>query len=153
MDRQNSIGYSLRQRSPRTINSPAKRQSPIILIVEDEDNLAELLALRLGRKHLATVIAHDGRTACQMAVNCRPDLILLDIMLPEMDGWEVCSFIRSHREQEIADVPIIMLSALCSLDTKYKGQSVGADAFLRKPYDFEQIFTKINLLLPVFGPP
>lgn len=147
LDRQSFIGYSLRKRRPMAEKRLVERPQPVVLIVEDEDDLAKLLALRLEKKHFTPLIAHDGRAACQMAENIRPDLILLDILLPEMDGWEVCSFIRSHQDQEIADIPIIMLSALCSLDTKYKGQSMGADAFLRKPYDFEQIFAKIERLL------
>ncbi|MEW6427371.1 MAG: response regulator [Thermodesulfobacteriota bacterium] len=148
MGQKQSSGYSWRRLPDRSKNpAAASRPQPVILIVEDEDNLAELLALRLKIKQFATLIASDGHSACRLTEDLLPDLILLDIMLPEMDGWEVCSFIRSHTNPQVAETPIIMLSALSDMTTRYRGQAAGADAFLGKPYDFEKIFTKIDTLL------
>jgi DNA-binding response OmpR family regulator len=135
------------KRPSNTEKNFSKDAPPVILIVEDVHDLAELLALRLKMAHFSPVIAHNGNLACQMSIEIIPDLILLDITLPEMNGWEVCRFIRSHHSHRVADIPIIMLSALYSQDNKYKGHGVGADDFLPKPINFENLFHKMKVLL------
>lgn len=129
------------------VNETRRPPKPVVLIVEDEETLAQLLALRLKRKHYLTLIAHDGNKACQMAIKTLPDVILLDIMLPKKDGWEVCRFIRSHNDPRISIIPIIMISALNTEDLENKAISIGADRFLRKPYNFGEIFHTIDLVL------
>ena len=83
-----------------------------VLIVEDEDVLAELLEFNLVHRGFDVFVAKDGLEACRIMGKEEPDLVLLDLMLPLLDGWEVCKMIRSHHDQRIAKTPIIVLSAL-----------------------------------------
>jgi CheY-like chemotaxis protein len=83
-----------------------------ILIVEDEPDLAALLAYRLKQENYSTVISEDGIHACRLVDDVRPDLVLLDILLHGKNGWQVCEYIRTHDEKAIAAIPVIMLTAL-----------------------------------------
>lgn len=120
-------------------------QAPIqgrILIVEDEPELAELLERFLRNKGFATAIAGDGLSACRMINALRPDLILLDIMLPELDGWEVCRLIRKIPDRSLAGTPIIMLSALHATENRAHGLKLGANDYIPKPYSLKEIFQR-----------
>ena len=81
-----------------------------ILIVEDDEDLACMLEYNLSRKGYVTMTALDGLAACRLIEERKPDLILLDIMLPGMDGWQICRIIRNHHLEEISEIPIIMLT-------------------------------------------
>ena len=93
-----------------------------VLIVEDESNIAELLHLYLEKESFETAVARDGLAGWEMFQSFRPDLVLLDIMLPGMDGWAVCRRIR-----ESAKTPIIMLTAKGETTDKVTGLEMGAD--------------------------
>ncbi|MBI5558583.1 MAG: response regulator [Deltaproteobacteria bacterium] len=110
-----------------------------ILIVEDEEDLAELIDFRLKNERYHTQIATTGRQACGMAESFQPDCILLDIMLPEMDGWQVCRFIRDHLDPMLSSTPIIMLTALGDQDAKIKGLELGANSYIAKPYSIKEV--------------
>lgn len=110
-----------------------------ILIVEDEEDLAHLLRYNLDKERYTTFIADNGRKALELVEKILPDVILLDILLPEMSGWEVCRSIRSHASEEVSSIPIIMLTALREDEEKYRGLALGADAFIRKPYAIQEI--------------
>lgn len=118
-----------------------------ILIVEDEEDMVELLDYRLRKERFHPVIARDGKQACQLAEAIRPDCILLDIMLPEKDGWEVCRHIRNHADERLATTPIIMLSALCGRDTRLKGLELGADIYISKPYSVQEVLLSCRRLV------
>jgi len=110
-----------------------------ILIVEDEVELAEVLEYNLRRSGFAVLTAHDGLSACRLVGAERPDLILLDLLLPDLDGWEICRLIRGHHDAELASTPIVMMTALGSLDDRLRGLELGADAYLAKPYSVKEV--------------
>ncbi len=113
-----------------------------ILIVDDDTNICELLRLYLEKDGFETVVANDGRTAVQYAEKLSPDLILLDIMLPELDGWQVCREIRKTSE-----TPIIMLTAKGETFDKILGLELGADDYVSKPFDTKEVIARIKAVL------
>ena len=118
-----------------------------VLIVEDEQELAEILEYSLNKEGLQTVKASDGLAACRLVGEHHPDLILLDINLPVLDGWEVCRLIRGHEEKRIASIPIIMLTALNFGEARLKGLLLGADAYIGKPYSVREVVLQTRNLL------
>lgn len=113
-----------------------------ILIVDDDVNICELLRLYLNKDGFETIVANDGRQAVEYAEKYSPDLILLDIMLPELDGWQVCREIRKKSE-----VPIIMLTAKSETFDKILGLELGADDYVTKPFDTKEIIARIKAVL------
>ncbi len=113
---------------------------PLVLIVEDEPDVAELIRYNLARNGYATLIAESGDKAVEAALRSTPDLVLLDIMLPGMDGWEVCQTIRDSSKGKL--VPIIMVSALTTEESRIKGLSLGADDYITKPFSVQELLIK-----------
>lgn len=118
-----------------------------VLIVEDENELAEVLEFNLIRNGYEVLIARDGLEACRVIGREKPDLILLDLMLPLLDGWEVCRMLRTHQDPLVARTPVIMLSALGSADDRLKGYGSGADHYLPKPYAMKEVLFKSRQLI------
>jgi len=121
--------------------------TPLVLIVEDEPELAELLDYNLRRHGYRTEIAGDGLSACRRIGATHPDLILLDLMLPDLDGREICSMVRSHPDPEVAPTPIIMLTALGTLEDRVRGVEAGADIYLSKPYSVREVLVQTDRLI------
>ncbi len=118
-----------------------------ILVVEDEPEVLAPLVHSLKREGYRVIEASDGLAACRMIGSMEPDLLLLDIMLPDLDGWEVCRMLRQHPVQRIAATPVIMLTALSSPSDKFRGLELGADAYLPKPYSIREILLHaVNLV-------
>ena len=115
---------------------------PRILIVDDDENIAELISLYLNKECFDTEIAGDGETALTLVDSYDPDLILLDIMLPGMDGYEVCQQIRRTKE-----TPIIMLSAKGEVFDKVLGLKMGADDYIIKPFDSNEMVARVRAVL------
>lgn len=113
-----------------------------ILVVDDEANIRELLKLHLEAEGYAVYSAADGQDAISKASSLSPDLILLDIMLPKMDGWQVCREIRKNSE-----VPIIMLTAKSETFDKVLGLELGADDYVTKPFDKKELIARIKTVL------
>ncbi len=113
-----------------------------ILIVDDDENIAELISLYLNKECYETQIASDGETALQSFVSFSPDLILLDVMLPGMDGYQICTEIRKN-----SNVPIIMLSAKGEVFDKVLGLKIGADDYIVKPFDSNELVARVGALL------
>jgi DNA-binding response OmpR family regulator len=113
-----------------------------ILIIDDDQDLTEMLKAQLGRKNHRVVIASSGREGLQKAYQARPDLIILDIMMPGMDGWEVCQRLR-----ELSNVPIIMLTARAVKGDVVKGLESGADDYLTKPFSAAELEARIQAVL------
>lgn len=113
-----------------------------ILIVEDENDCAELLRCHLEKENYQTVIAHSGEEAINAAQRHAPDAVLLDVMLPELSGWEVCRILRESSRGK--DLPIIMLTALSDEEARVKGLSIGADDYLPKPYSLKELLLKLR---------
>ncbi len=118
-----------------------------VLVVEDEPELAEILRYNLRKNGYEVLLAADGLSACRLASSRRPDLILLDVLLPDLSGWEICRLIRGHADEEIAATPIIMVTALGTLENRLKGFELGADAYLPKPYSVREVLVRAADLL------
>lgn len=117
-----------------------------ILIVEDESNIAELINLYLKKEGYETMVAPDGGKALELHRLFRPDLILLDIMLPVMDGWSVCAKIR-----ETDKTPIIMLTAKGETIDKVAGLEMGADDYIVKPFEMKELLARVHAVLRRLG--
>ena len=117
-----------------------------VLIVEDENNIAELLHLYLEKEGFETEVASDGGKGVELFRSFRPDLVLLDIMLPVMDGWSVCRKIR-----EESKTPIIMLTAKGETGDKVSGLEMGADDYIVKPFEMKEVLARIHAVLRRFG--
>ena len=115
---------------------------PTILIVEDEYELAALLRRQLEGEGHTALVAHDGTTALMLAAQSQPDLVILDWMLPGLDGLAVC---RRLRERSI--VPILMLTARAEEADRVLGLEVGADDYLTKPFEFPELLARVKALL------
>lgn len=113
-----------------------------ILIVDDDENIANLISLYLTKECYETRIEHDGQSALDAFKEYAPNLILLDIMLPGLDGYEVCHEIR--RESK---VPIIMLSAKTEVFDKVLGLELGADDYIIKPFDSKELVARVKAVL------
>jgi len=113
-----------------------------ILIVEDESTLQETLAYNLEHQGYQVITASDGNTAITLAKESEPDLILLDIMLPGMDGFEVCRILRKDMT-----VPILMLTARDGEIDRVVGLEVGADDYLTKPFSMRELIARVKALL------
>lgn len=118
-----------------------------ILIVDDDDNIAELIALYLTKECFDTKIANDGEEALALFTDYQPNLILLDLMLPGIDGNEVCRRIR-----KTSDVPIIMVSAKGEVFDKVLGLELGADDYIIKPFDSKELVARVKAVLRRFHP-
>lgn len=110
-----------------------------ILIVEDEQNIVDILKFNLHKEGFETLEAHDGQQGLELAEREKPDLILLDLMLPEMDGFTVCRRIRQHSQ-----VPILMLTAREEEVDKVLGLELGADDYITKPFSPRELMARIK---------
>ena len=113
-----------------------------ILIVEDETNIADLINLYLKKEGYETMVANDGGKALELYRLFRPDLVLLDIMLPVLDGWSVCAKIR-----ETDATPIIMLTAKGETIDKVSGLEMGADDYIVKPFEMKELLARVHAVL------
>lgn len=113
-----------------------------ILIVDDDNNIAELISLYLTKECFETMIVNDGESALPAVESFQPNLILLDIMLPGMDGYQVCREVRSR-----LTLPIIMLSAKGEVFDKVLGLELGADDYIEKPFDSKEMVARVKAVL------
>ena len=118
---------------------------PKVLVVDDEDDILDLLQYNLEREGFEVVLARDGTEALSVAEAEMPDLIILDIMMPRMDGIEVCRRIR--QDAQLRTIPILMLTALSGEDDHVKGLDVGADIYLSKPLSIPVLVSQSKALL------
>lgn len=127
--------YENKKKGANTLNSK-------ILIVDDESNIVELIRLYLEKDGFTTVSARDGKEALAKFKSENPDLIILDIMIPEPDGWQVCREIRRS-----SNVPIIMLTAKSETFDKVLGLELGADDYLTKPFEAKELVARVKAVL------
>lgn len=113
-----------------------------VLVVEDDNNIAELLRLYLQKDGFEVSHAADGGKAVEMAKEIQPDLVLLDIMLPVMDGWQVCRELRKTMK-----MPIIMLTAKGETEDKVSGLEMGADDYIVKPFVVKELLARVHAVL------
>ena len=113
-----------------------------VLVVEDERNIAELLQLYLEKEGYAVTIAGDGGEGLEKFRAIGPDLVLLDVMMPVMDGWQLCRAIRAE-----SATPVIMLTAKAETDDKVAGLKSGADDYITKPFEMKEVLARIEAVL------
>ncbi len=113
-----------------------------IMVVDDDVNICELIRLYLEKEKYSVVIVNDGLEAVSTFSEVKPDLVLLDIMLPGLDGWQVCRKLRS-----VSNVPIIMLSAKGETFDKVLGLELGADDYIVKPFETKEVLARIKAVL------
>lgn len=113
-----------------------------ILVVEDDERLADLVRRYLERDGHHVLVAHDGRRGLELARHNRPDVIVLDLMLPGIDGWDICRILRAE-----SDVPIMMVTARTTEDDTLLGLDLGADDYLAKPFSPRELVARVRVLL------
>ncbi len=117
-------------------------QKEKILVVDDEKNICDLLRMYLEKEGYSVVLAYNGVDAVNSFASENPDLVLLDVMLPQLDGWQVCREIR-----KVSEKPIIMLTAKDEIFDKVLGLELGADDYVTKPFDAKEIIARIKAVL------
>ena len=120
----------------------------LILLVDDEQHIIDLAKMYLEQDSFRIISANDGRAALEMVTRQQPTLIVLDLMLPEIDGWEVCRRVRAA-----SDVPIIMLTARSDDIDKIVGLELGADDYLTKPFNPRELVARVKAILRRTGRP
>ena len=119
-----------------------------VLVIEDEYSASKFLSLRLENLGFTVSTAFDGMTGLKEATETIPDLIILDLMIPQLPGEEVCKALRESFNEKLVKIPIIMLTGKDSMVDKILGKVIGADAYLTKPYEFSDLLEVIKKILP-----
>ena len=119
-----------------------RAEAKTILVIEDDANTASLITLYLEREGFAPLAAGDGAQGLHLARRHRPDLVILDLMIPEIDGWEVCRRLRQHSE-----VPVIMLTARGEEIDRVAGLTLGADDYVVKPFSPRELMARVKAVL------
>jgi len=123
---------------------------PRILVIDDDAAIAELVSINLEMAGYEVNQAEDGIKGQALAVQLQPDLVMLDLMLPKVDGFTVCQ--RLRRDERTADIPVLMLTALGQTQDKVEGFNAGADDYLPKPFALEELLARLRALLRRTGP-
>jgi signal transduction histidine kinase len=118
-----------------------------ILVVEDDPTTSLLLTTLLEQEGFAVRAAHDGLAACRAVASERPDLILLDLMLPDMSGWELCAMVRTLDDPQVSTTPIVIVTSRATEEDKLKGLRLGADDYVTKPFSIDEIVVKVKNLV------
>jgi two-component system alkaline phosphatase synthesis response regulator PhoP len=116
-----------------------------ILVVDDEAELVKAVQIRLEQTGYEALVAYDGHEGLEKAREEKPDLIILDLMLPKMDGYKVCSLLKADTRYH--KIPIIIFTARAQESDKKMGEEVGADAYITKPFDHRILLDKITELI------
>ncbi|NWJ47701.1 MAG: response regulator transcription factor [Chloroflexi bacterium] len=128
--------------SRNNIQPEKPNTSSRILVIDDEPGIVDFIELGLGYEGYEVLTASDGKTGLQLALSEIPDLIILDLMLPGIDGFELCQKLR-----QTSKVPVIMLTARDELDDRVRGLDLGADDYLTKPFQFKELAARIRAVL------
>lgn len=110
-----------------------------ILVIDDEEPTVQLISMLLGKRGFETIEAYRAEDGLRKAYRHQPDLVLLDIMMPDMDGWEICKRLR-----EMSDVPIVFLSARSDVKDVVRGLEMGADDYITKPYENDELVARVR---------
>ena len=113
-----------------------------VLIADDDNNISELIKVYFEKDGFQTVVAHDGKKAVELFKSEAPSIVILDVMMPEMDGWQVCREIR-----RVSNIPIIMLTAKGETFDKVLGLELGADDYMVKPFDPKELIARVKAVL------
>jgi len=113
-----------------------------ILIIEDEKQLVEMLKMRLEKEGYSVIVSYDGRDGLEKARTEKPGLVILDLMLPIMDGYKVCALLK--KDSRYSKIPIVMFTAKAQDSDRELGMEMGADAYITKPFDAPVLLAKIR---------
>ena len=134
-----------RRRVPPGVGPPGRQRLGRVLLVEDEQDVAELIRYNLTKEGYEVVLCGNGNEALRLARENRPDVILLDIMVPQLNGWEVCR--RIKKDPELATIPVIMVSGRVEEGDKVLGFEVGADDYVTKPFSPRELIARVRAVL------
>jgi DNA-binding response OmpR family regulator len=127
------------------MDGPADREQPVVLAADDDEDILELIVFRLERSGYAVLQAHDGAEALELARTAQPDLAVLDVMMPKIDGFELT---RRLREDEATNkMPIILLTARSHEADIQRGFDAGADDYIRKPFSPQELRSRVQAIL------
>lgn len=118
---------------------------PLILIADDDPEIRKLLRMHLQTMQCDLIEADDGAVTLESVIVNKPDLIVLDVMMPELNGWEICKYVKEH--EEYADTGVIMLTAIGATVNELTSPLYGADAYIDKPFNFDELEFKIRKVL------
>ena len=138
-------GMVTRRRSPQSVLSTASRLGSSVLVVEDEQDVADLLRYNLAKEGYDVVIVGNGADALKRARETKPELILLDIMVPQLNGWEVCR--RLKQDPETRGIPIIMVTGRVEEGDKVLGFEMGADDYVTKPFSPRELLARVRAVM------
>lgn len=124
---------------------PTVSEPKFVLIVEDDPDVTHLLTFHLHRQGYEVGHADDGQEALNAVFECRPDLVILDLMLPKLDGFEVCRMLKASPVAR--HIPILMLTARSETIDKVKGFDLGASDYMTKPFDIAELLARVRALL------
>jgi DNA-binding response OmpR family regulator len=128
------------------VTEPApEREQPVVLAADDDEDILELVAFRLERSGYTVLRAHDGEEALELARRERPDLAVLDVMMPKLDGFELTKRLRA--EDGTSGMPIILLTARTQDADIVRGFDMGADDYIRKPFSPQELGTRVQAIL------
>jgi two-component system phosphate regulon response regulator PhoB len=129
--------------TPSAIGTDAMQDT--VLVVEDEADMVDLLRYNLSKAGLCVLIAGDGITALEIARKYRPDVVILDLLLPHMDGYAVCKTLKNN--SETSALPLVILTARGEPNDRIKGLEIGADDYLTKPFNLRELILRVRALL------
>jgi len=126
-------------------NTESSREAPLILIADDDPEIRKLLRAHLELMDCELIEAEDGEAALESVIVNRPDLIVLDVMMPGLNGWEICKYVKTR--DEYRDTGVIMLTAIGPTVNELTSPLYGADEYVDKPFDFDELEFKIRKVL------
>ncbi len=138
-------GMAARRRAPQSVGSATSKTSSRILVVEDEQDVAELLHYNLTKEGYEVSVVANGADALKRAREAKPDLILLDIMVPQLNGWEVCR--RLKQDPETRAIPVIMVTGRVEEGDKVLGFEMGADDYVTKPFSPRELVVRVRAVV------
>ncbi len=125
--------------------APAERKRPLIMLADDDAEVRKLLRAYFEDQDCELVEASDGAQALEDIIVYRPNLVILDVMMPELNGWQICKYVKSR--DEFRDVGIIMLTAIGPVNNELTSPLFGADDYIDKPFDFDELEFKVRKVL------
>ena len=124
---------------------PQTRVRPLIMIADDDHEIRNLLRTFFEEQDVDLIESRNGAEALENIITNRPNLVILDVMMPELNGWQICKYVKSREEYE--DVGIIMLTAIGPVNNELTSPLFGADDYMDKPFDFDVLEQKVNKVL------